>query len=109
MHAQHALSLGSETSNSESIIIIFKKTMRSTPLGADLQQHFREADLRFMRRSPVVFAEATAHSQIPSCYGPTPGSEVRLARPEFRISLGSPLADRLLAARVPSKTWSSYR
>ena len=81
MHAQHALNLASGASNSENINMS-KEPMRSTPLGANLQQHFREAVLPFIRQGGVVIAAATADTHRPCCDGPPHGFELLLAMPE---------------------------
>ena len=78
MPAQQALSLGSEASNSE-VIYISKEPTRSTPLGADVQQHFSEATLPFKRQRRVVLA-ATTDTHTQRCDGPPHGFEVRKAK-----------------------------
>ena len=93
MHAQQALRLGSEASNSENINNS-EEPMRSTPLGANLQQHFREALFPLKRQGGVVLGADTHDSLKPRCDGPAHGFELLKSRPEKRASLRGAFLDR---------------
>ena len=89
-----------EASKSEGFNI-YKESTRSTPLGANVQQHFREGTLPFKRQGRVVLAAAT-DTHTKRCDGPPHGFEVRKAK-------RGPAFDALWEACLLTGSWVARR